>query len=90
MEVMGFTATPLGELNMAAKRLPSANPAVPLPAFVFDESAVGPECFYSRTPAHLEALAERARDQGIPVVFPDPVAARAPFLAEWRRRGLIT
>jgi len=65
-------------------------PAVPLPAFVFDESAVGPECFYSRTPAHLEALAERARDQGIPVVFPDPVAARAPFLAEWRRRGLIT
>jgi hypothetical protein len=34
MEVMEFTATPLGELNMAAKRLPSANPAVPLPAYV--------------------------------------------------------
>ena len=34
MEVMGFTATPLGALNIAAKRLPSENPAVPLPAYV--------------------------------------------------------
>jgi hypothetical protein len=34
MEVTGFTATPLGALNMAAKRLPSAKPAAPLPAYV--------------------------------------------------------
>jgi hypothetical protein len=34
IEVTGFTAAPLGALNMAAKRLPSANPAAPLPAYV--------------------------------------------------------
>jgi hypothetical protein len=62
-------------------------PAAPLPAFLFDESAVPEECFYGNTPAHLERLAEAARRAGLAVTFPDAVLARAPFLAEWRRRS---
>ncbi len=62
---------------------------VELPAFDFDPDSVGEECFYGRI-VHLEKLAELLHARGVRLpMSTDPRAVRSPFVAAWKKRGLI-
>ena len=79
------------EAALDADRMASNDPlpAPSLPAFEFDEAAVGPECQYDTlVPAHISALAETAREHDLPVRLTRADIA-APFLAAAHRAGLI-